>query len=202
MEVHMETSLNLDKLEQRAWTAYFEDGLIDICLGLYLLGGGIRMLADNVWYNLLVLGGILVLAIGKRFITYPRLGRVKFGPSRRIRNRKALVATAVAIIASFVLIVFVLTGRAPSRAVTAPVFGFGFILLFGLIAYFTEFSRLYFYAFLLGITWYLIELRDNSVGPIASLIAGGIALVVGIFMLGRFIRRYPVLGRGEADDKS
>jgi len=198
----METSLNLDKIEQRAWTAYFEDGLVDICLGLLLLGGGIRMLADNVWYNFIVLAGVLILAAGKRLVTFPRLGRVKFGPSRRIRNRKVLLIGAAAMIATFVLLVFALMGKAPSRTVTAPVFGFGFILLFGLIAYFTEFNRLYFYAFLTGVTWYLIELRDNSVGPVASVIAGCIALGIGIIMLGRFIRRYPVLGREEADDRS
>ena len=90
----MSQNISLKALERNAWTSYFQDGLWDIFLGLLLVSSAVNTwLSDSgvpssarisTYIGIMVLGG-LVLWAGKRFITVPRLGRVKFGPKRKAK---------------------------------------------------------------------------------------------------------------------
>ena len=87
----MSQMINLQDVERRAWTLYFQDGLWDIFFGLLFLGGGLRALTGNLWYYLLVAAGVLVLILGKRWITLPRLGQINTARSAR-RARTSCVS--------------------------------------------------------------------------------------------------------------
>jgi len=84
-------------------------------------------------------------------------------------------------------------GLAPSSLVTAPVLVVGIALVFGLMAYFMDFPRLYAYGLLFAISIALTEaLWPSRISGIAFVVSGGIALLIGLVMLVRFLRRYPV----------
>ena len=188
----MSQGVNLKEIERKAWTSYFQDGLWDIFMGLLMLTMGIRDLTDNVWFTWIVLGAVLVPIVGKKLITIPRIGRVKFGTARKAKQWKLMAVIGIAVTATFVLILLGSLGLAPSQAVVAPILVICVALIFGLMAYYMDFRRLYAYALLFAVSMSLWETLGSPIGPIAFSVSGGIALLIGLVVLIRFLRKYPM----------
>ena len=180
----------LHELERKVWTRYFQDGLWDIWLGLMFLGLGLRSLTDNLWWYLLVGAAILVLILGKHWITLPRLGYIKFSAWRRERQMWLRVIIVAAVLLTAVVVFW---GISAGFAYA----GWLFVLLvpgvFLLMAYLMDFPRLAFYALLIAGMMVITERYGDPLGAYAALAVGGIALAIGLFYLWRFLRRYPTL---------
>ena len=187
----MSQDINLKEIERRAWTSYFQDGLWDIFMGLLMLTMGIRSITDNVWFTLVILGALLVAVVGKKFITIPRIGRVKFGPARKAKQNKMGAVVGIAVLATIILLLTTILGLDTPQAVVAPVLVIGIALVFGLMAYYMDFRRLYAYGLLFAISMALWETLDKPIGPMAFSVSGGIALLIGLAALIRFLRKYP-----------
>lgn len=192
----MSQNINLKELELKAWTSYFQDGLWDIFMGLLMLTMGIRGLTDNVWFTLGVGAAVLVSLVGKKFITVPRIGRVKFGPARKAKQRKLMAVVGIAVLATLILLLTTLLGLDTPQAVVAPILVICIALVFGLMAYYMDFGRLYAYGLLFAISMALWETLDSPIGPIAFSVSGGIALLIGLVLLIRFIHKYPKAAEG------
>jgi len=66
-------------------------------------------------------------------------------------------------------------------------------LIFGLLAYYMDFPRLYVYGLLFAVSIALTEaLWPSSVASIAFIVSGIIALLIGLVMLIRFLSKYPL----------
>ncbi|MBU7031559.1 MAG: hypothetical protein HXS53_03430 [Theionarchaea archaeon] len=186
----METD-RLKTLEKKIYQSYFSDGFWDIFLGQFFLFMGIRTLVDNVWFTLFALSAIPIFILGKWFITIPRLGMVKFGEVRKSRQRKLIGFILVAVIATSCLLFISLTGYSFPALVTGIFLGAGITIVFLLMAYFMDFTRLYFYAFIFGISFSLNEIFwGNPIGPLAFILAGASVLVIGLMLLVRFWMTY------------
>ena len=187
----MSQMLSLKDAERKAWTIYFEDGFWDIFFGLLFLGGGLRALTDNLWSYLLVLAGILSIILGRKYITVPRLGAIKFGPKREKRRSvlMALIVTAVAL--TFLALLLPLLGVSPGPN-AGLIFAIIVPMIFVIMAYLMDFKRLYGYAALAAIFIVLTETVSMQAGAVAQIVAGLIALIVGLWHLLRFLRRYPL----------
>ena len=189
----MAHNIDLQSVERRAWTLYFQDGLWDIFLGLLFLGGGLRNLTDNLWFYLLVAAGVLILILGKRWITAPRLGQIKFGKQRNARQNVVRVVAFGVMLFTAVVFIFAVTGQDLSGI---PV-GWIFVILvpgvFLLMAYMLDFTRLYFYTILIVAFMIITELVGDPAAAWAQIVAGLVPLTVGIVLLVRFLRRYPVI---------
>jgi len=212
----MSQNVNLKELERKAWRSFYQDGLWDIFWGLMLLAMAISALLSDIGASEPVqLGimialealGILVLFVGKRRITVPRIGRVRFGPKRKRRLSKVRVVLAVSVLVGAALFVAgpVLTGKL-SRSMT-----FEFILpagwvvnclvVFSLMAYFLDFSRLY----LIGVLYALAvpldvvqrELSSIDLTFVAFGFPAAVILLMGAVVFVRFLRKCP-LSAGEA----
>ena len=97
----MSEQIDLKGLEKRAWRSAFQDGIWDIYLGLLFLGLAIAPFGDA--FGLPAdLGGMIIilcwnsmtvlfLILGKKFITIPRIGFVKFGAKRKKMKKRLLV---------------------------------------------------------------------------------------------------------------
>lgn len=192
----MTQDINLKELELKAWTSYFQDGLWDIFMGLLMLTMGIRGLTDNVWFTLGVGAAVLVSLVGKKFITVPRIGRVKFGPARKAKQRKLMAVVGIAVLATLILLLTTLLGLDTPQAVVAPILVICIALVFGLMAYYMDFGRLYAYGLLFAISMALWETFEEPIGPIAFSVSGGIALLIGLVVLIRFLRKYPKTAEG------
>jgi hypothetical protein len=177
---------NLQVVERRAWTLYFQDGLWDIFLGLLFLGGGLRSLTGNRWFYLLIAAGVLALILGKRWITVPRLGQINFSPQRKARQNVLRVAIFAVVLLTAALALW-----------TALPAGWIFVVLvpgiFLLMAYMMDFKRLYFYSVLIAAFMVITEVYGDPLAAWAQIVAGLVPLTVGLVLLVRFLRHYPVL---------
>lgn len=184
---------DLRTVERRAWTLYFEDGLWDIFFGLLFLAGGLRSLTGSLWYYLLVIAGILALFLGKRWLTLPRLGLIKFGPQRKARTKIVRIVIIGAVIITAVVFILAITGANLPGTAVGWLFVFMLPGVFLLMAYMMDFKRLYLYTVLVAIFTVASELVGGKTAAWAQIIAGVIPLLVGIFLLFRFLHRYPAV---------
>jgi MFS family permease len=208
----MSEKLNLKELERKAWRSFFDDGLWDIYLGLLLASMGVNGLLDRSGltedWGMTIYIGVLVVTmlsfwLAKRFITVPRIGRVKFGHKRKVRRIK----TALVLFASVVfgLIVMLLTSATrngiasgnPWRAIMPAIWAINMLVVFGAMGYFLDFERLYFiglmYAIAIPINEILIALEGIRIGPYLFFACGAIIVAMGIFYLVRFLNNYSVI---------
>ena len=203
----MSDMFNLRHVERRAWRLYFEDGLWDIFLGLLFLGGGLRSLTGNLWYYLLIAAGVLVVILGKRWITLPRLGQIQFSPQRQQRGNVVRIEALVVLLLTAVIFILLVMGVDLSGLPVSWLFVVMVPGIFLLMAYMLDFTRLYGYTVLVAIFTVLGEFVGNPQAAWAQIIAGLVPLAVGIVLLVRFLRRYPVvdeqaLARGADNGRS
>ena len=193
----MTTPIDLKKIERKAWTSYFDDGLWDIFIGLLMLGMGIHILFDEIaWYIAILSLALLILIVGRRLITIPRVGRVKFGPARKVKQKKVMAVGAISLLVGLALSFIPLSVVDPPQTVVAAIAGVWIMLIFGLVAYFMDFRRLYAYGLLFAIAMALVIALDDLIPTIVFLISGGVALLIGLVMFIRFIRKYPKTAEG------
>jgi len=201
--------IDVKEMEKRAWKSTFQDGLWDIYFGLIISGigfswlGGFFGLPETV--NVMVtifswdIGAMIILFLGKKYITRPRMGFVKFGQIRKKRNK--FLALFLGLMVAFTLITFIFTLvgmfqlQMPGYLVMLLI-GLLFITLpFSLIAYYLQLERVYLYAILGGLGLFISELLQPIIGaPYHDIITfGGIGLVItitGLIIFIKFLRRY------------
>lgn len=188
------------ELRRRAYLSYHQDGLIDIILGLCILGFGLNLIlvSKSGDYGVLAWIWFVLYMPLKNRITFPRLGYVRFD-SRRGGARRWTLAALLGVW-SFALLmgvlVFMNTEQVP--AVIKSIFGRGPIPVLGIIvsmtlagiAALTGVKRLYTYAGL-GVFLFLGGALLNVSPAVYTLLFGACILLTGLAMLVRFVRKYP-----------
>ena len=187
----MKTDSYLKQIEKKSWTVYFQDGLWDIYMGLLMLMIGINTFVDNEWYSWLMIAPILLTILGKRFITTPRLGRVRFGSERQKKRIAVLIVIALAVICGTIIAVFSANGDPLPKAAAAAIFGISALLVFGSMAYFLDYKRFYIYGLMLATAFVLDILINEPLVNTSFLVFGAVAILVGLAMLKLFLRKYP-----------
>jgi hypothetical protein len=207
----MSQNINLKELERKAWTSYFQDGLWDIFLGLLLLAMAISALLSDVGFSeslgMAIFIGVEVLAMlvlwaGKRFITAPRMGRVKFGPKRKAKlNWVGVVLLLSVLVGAGVFVAgLAIRGNRPewlNAAFFAPAaWVVNAIVVFSLGAYFLDFNRLYLIGVLYALSVPLDIMFHEFANVDLSFIAFGVPaiviLIIGLVVFTRFLRDYPI----------
>ncbi len=194
----MPESLNLKELERKAWQSFQQDGLMEVSLGALLVLAFLAGIAGEqrffVYIVMLLLGPVLFLA--KRYVTVPRIGQVQFGPKRKANQRLLAVVAVVAVGLTLALMLVAMRGSSWLRDNHVLIsFGLGGMvaLVFTAMAYLKDFPRLYIVGLLIGAAFTVTELLDN---PAPLLVVGSILFVVGLAILARFVRQYPVPSAG------
>lgn len=208
----MSEVLSLKELERKAWRSVFQDGLYDLWLGWLLLHMGVVYLISQVETTVLERTALnlgiyilscLALWAGKRFITVPRIGRVKFSPKRRSRLMKlgVITFTAVTVTFGFTLLAVILKSSPSEDSLwqyLLPVaISLLFLIFFSLAAYYLEYERLYIIAGMFALPEILLllfnELWGIHIGFLAWALPASVVLLMGLITLLRFHRDYPVL---------
>ena len=203
----MTTNMNLKQLERKAWTSFFQDGLLDILMGLALLASGIPALLPGIFISELsqdvVAGVLMVLALvaywaGKRFITVPRMGRAEFSRARKSRQTKAAIIYAISAVVGaivFLMTILGLSSTPPAWVEKLGVEGFlalgiggWMLLILGLGSYFTDYTRGYIIAALYALAFGGTVIVHN---PITFIVAGVLAVLMGLAVFVRFLRTHP-----------
>jgi hypothetical protein len=203
----MSQTMNLKDAERRAWTLYFQDGLWDIFFGCLFLAGGLRTLTDSLWSYLLVVAGLMIFIFGRRMITLPRLGEIKFGRKRKTRRLTLLILIMIAVALTFVVLLLPVLGIATPGPNAGLLFAIIVPMIFVIMAYLMDFKRLYGYAALVTIYMILTEMVSSQAGAVAQIVAGLVALSIGFWYLFHFLRDYPLpeeelMNVGDVDGRS
>lgn len=204
----MSQNISLKEIERKVFTSTFRDGMWDIVLGLWLLTMGIApfleeaMPLSDLWIMILGVPVMLVLWSGKKFITIPRMGLVKFAPKRKFKLSVMLTIVSVTLFLSLLLGVLLATNSISSGlaiGISIPVIAWValFIVGFSVAAYFLNLNRLYAYGVLYAVTLpvHIIlkqtpDFRCISLG--AYFLSASIILVIGTTLLIRFLRDHPI----------
>jgi hypothetical protein len=201
---------SLKEIERRSYRSTFQDGFWDIFLGLIMIGIGLSPLLADIGLTrpwnifMLVLPPALIFWAGKKYVTVPRLGYVKFSLKRKENKKKMILVSSIFIVITFVLVLLTLIRTFKPGWVIIPGRYFGPLLIsflvFGIplsfIAYFLDFPRLYVIAVLFSVSWPLAELLTDITGaPLDGIlsfgVSGSIVLMNGLIIFRRFVRDYP-----------
>jgi hypothetical protein len=198
--------MDLKQTEKKTWGTQFIDGTTDIGIGLLIAVSTVLRFNPGVSYYhyLWMLLPIPFMILAKKYITTPRIGIVKFS-RERVRADRMFVLIAAIIIAVGFSIIFILiaTKKEWLQAIPYPmvIVGVALFIIWSSIAYFRDFPRLYLYAFLGAISVMLTgtNTQNNPAGVLAWSITAVVMIVIGIYYLIKFIKKYP-LPKGNTND--
>ena len=208
----MSDQIDLKGIEKKAWRSAFQDGIWDIYFGSLFLGMAVALFGDSFglapelgsmiiilcWNSLTV----LFLILGKKFITTPRIGFVKFGIKRKKLKKRMLGFLIFNLILAFLFLFVNISGIFElfniGGFIEPLVVGLLLITVpLSILAYFLEFHRLYIYAILFGLGFFNSELLFPLVGSPLDLflsqgLIGIIVILIGSGFLIQFLRKYPL----------
>ena len=213
-DMKMNEKINLKEMEKKAWKSCFQDGLWDIFLGLILLGFGISPFIEEITgvtylisYIILLSLGYIIFYGGKKYITIPRIGNVKFGPKRKSKKIKVVIILAISVIFGLAAILLTQTDLIPYNidiSIWGIIFAINALIVFSLMAYYLDFPRLYIYSIFFATSIFIVETSSSHGGSTSDTVIGFgmfgvVAVLVGLLHLTRFVRRYP-LQKGDITD--
>ncbi len=194
----MKPNHSLAQLKRKAYLAYHQDGILDLCIGATILSIGLWRLTDIVLFGSMSWLSISIYYGLKRAITVPRFGYVVFDEAKR----KTQISIGMALVILLVLatggvLFFGRPDQLPPDLVTFirkfhefVMSGIGALtmLIFGL---WLGIRRLAGYGFvMLLVLWTAIQTGWR--GDLTILSIGSCILLIGAFLLVRFITRYPI----------
>lgn len=206
----MTEKVDLKELEKKAWRSTFQDGLWDIYFGLLFMGMGIYTIPqlfglENTFILVMILmiwnfSSFILFFIGKKLITVPRVGFVRFSKKRVIKKVKLTIFLSfmVGLNVVFLLLPFSGLNIRLDAFTTMLIIGTLFITLpICVVAYFLQFERLYLIAIIgglgLSITGLLRPIVDSPLNNIFTFCPiGGIITAWGIVIFTRFLKAYPL----------
>lgn len=192
----MSQEQDFKKLQQKTYRSYHQDGLIDIIIGLAIIGFGLNIAFDNAAFLFMGWLPIVLYVPMKNRITVPRVGYVKFQSSNKIVFGLVLAGLLVLLLGLFV---FVISGPEllskemqdwlqqyyllPIAVIAALCFIGGALL--------TGITRLYGYALVFLLTfsagnWF------NLHPAIYVISTGAVIEIAGLWLLVRFLREHPL----------
>ena len=209
---------NLKKVERRTIQYWFEDGIWEMAfggmvlfLGIYLLGGYALTPAKSLWHSLWLLGVLPFIFFSFRFmvravrllkekLTYPRAGFVSYRkPDSRKRLRRPSLIGGLSGITSALW--YSLLKNLGGFSLALAGFGLLFALLLFYIALRTNLIRLFLLS-VLSLATGIILARcglEGTSGLWAFYCLMGMAVCVsGAITLRQFVRKNPILEKGQA----
>jgi hypothetical protein len=214
----MSNQFDLKSIERRAFRSTFEDGLWDMYLGLVMAAMAVFMYRPARGYsplNIILAVLLTILAYnlyraGKRHITLPRMGQVRFGPIRKRRKAVlAIVLGGLILLQVGVLLLTVFGWLNPdvSKEINTTliqndlmdmvVASIGALFVgtgLSLVAFFNDVPRGYYNAFVVSLAAFLMIWLNQ---PVYSLILASLVAIPGLVLFVRFLRKYP-LPNGQA----
>lgn len=216
----MSDEISVKDVERRVFAAAFQDGLVDIGIGGFLLAfvfaPYLSPALGDFWATLAVFMPLWVLVypglwLIRRVVVKPRLGTVSFGAWRITRLKRFNLLAFLLLVLSLALSVLstVEFEAVPGWVHTAR-FSLIFLLLFCLAAYFLDFPRLAVYGVLTALAAIVGEVLYQYLDvphhgfPVTFGISAGVMIVIGAVSFIRFLRQHPppndideTSGRGE-----
>ncbi len=199
----MTEKINLSEYKRQIYLFYSEDGLADLAVGLMIFGFGILLLVDMP--ALVGISGLLpflVWYLGKQTLVAPRVGSIQ--PGAEIRKRFLGFFINLLVLGIGVFFFYLVNLQAGRNFLTShPMALLGLVLGIAIssLGVMLKTNRFYFYSLLV----FLAMAAGEYLGPrittydpylAAVICAGLVIMIVGSFVLARFLRKYPVQKMG------
>jgi len=204
----MNDKIDLKELEKKSYRFTFKDGIYDIAWGALLVSFALAPILREIiylWYILVVIPPApLIIILGKKYITVPRMGIVKFDLKRRKSLKKMLLISTILVPLTIIIFILTLINIFPGNIGSAldgfaiPIgAGIFAIILLSLCAFLIDFPNMYLYGLIIGLGIPINEILQRFIGsPLDSLItfgtSGCILLIFGLFTLIKFIQKYQI----------
>jgi MFS family permease len=203
----MTGQISLKEAEKKAFRIRHDDGLWDILLGCFFLVFAIAPFLSpslgDFWSSAVFIpfwGMVfLVVRLIRKWVVGPRMGVVKLGRARKTKLMKLSVVMLVVNVIAFILgIVAAMTVGSVPGQMPAIILGLTLLIGFSIAAYFLDFTRLYVYGLLVGLSpligeWLWTEGFASHHGfPITFGATAGIMMLVGLSVFLRLLRDNPV----------
>ena len=197
----MQVDIDLKRILRRVYMSYFQDGLWDICLGLFLLGWGVSILTGYIY---LMGGGFMVIYFAvwglKKGITYQRIGYVRMDEREtRMKARFTLILGIMVLAGALMLVIGLPAIRPDWLSDYFPLlFSCMIALVVGGVGWWMGAYRFILHAviiFLAGAAnaWLGVE------WPHTYIAAGGIITLIGLIKFILFLSKYPKISSEERD---
>ena len=199
--------ISLREAERKAFRTTCNDGLWDVFLGcwasMFVIGPFLSSSLGDFWSSAVFLPfwGLvfLVIRLIRKYVVAPRVGVVNFGQARKAKLAKFTVVMLIVNVIAFILgfVAAVNFGRVSGQTIII-IFGLIFLTAFSIAAYFLDFSRLYIYGLLVGLSplvgeWLWAHGYASHHGlPITFGATAGIMILVGLAVFVRLLRDNPV----------
>lgn len=180
------------KIQRKIYMTFFQDGLWDVVLGLFLLAWGFAILFDLGWLPAVAFIVFFYLALSlKQKITYPRTGYARPAEQRKQRSR-AVIAGGATLLLGIMVFLLVVTGGMPQflKDYFELLFGTMLAIVIGLVGYWWGIVRWYYYAGLVFVFATFNQWLGLSF-ELSFFIPGGVILFYGLIIFVRFLRKYP-----------
>jgi hypothetical protein len=190
----MVEDIKLKEIQRKIYLSFFQDGLWDIFLGLFILGWGLTILTDAVYLPGPLFVGLYFAVWGvKKRLTYPRIGYARFSETgrRRVTARFLILGTVVLLVGVMMAVLWGIGTRPQWLADYFPLVFNGILAaIVCIVAYWARANRFYLYAVLIFLgavfhLWLGIPWEFGFIG------AGGIIMLIGVGILINFLRKYP-----------
>lgn len=188
----------LKQLNRQTYKAFHRDGIIDILLGIVFWGFGLWLLLNNVLFTFVSWLSFSFYAYLKRTITIPRFGYVRFEEDRR--QRAISLGIALVIIALLLLAQYFLMDPDRSKFRLLAFFQKNHVyvmssiwavllIIYGFLRGLYRFAGYGFLLLTMLISFYFGEIPGRN----ALFIMGGLTSIIGVILLGSFIRENPII---------
>ena len=203
------TNINsLEQVERKVFASYFNDGMWDIYGGLILLGFGLAVLTGQMILLIVCIALAMVPVLVRKPVVTARLGNVQFSSHRQVKTARykvlAWVAGLLFLVLGIVLMAWYSAGGTPTwfdnwmKDYFFIAIGAMLATLVWLAAYATSVARFYLHGLVVMATFIAASLlKPENLEGIPLVSGGGLVLLIGIFLLVRFLKNNPVHGGKE-----
>lgn len=198
----MPKNVDISGIEKKAYMSYYQDGILDLFVGAFILSFGVGMIFDiGILPAIFAAIGLPLWFALKKSITYPRLGLVKFSHERREKEKKEknifmVFFTFTMLFGVVVFMAFSMPGEVALLIKNNAILIFGGVIAGGIAlgAFVLGVRRMYGYAVLTFSVFFLGDLLGVYLAYY-FFVAGGAILLCGTFVLMRFLHKYQLTDR-------
>jgi hypothetical protein len=198
---------DLEAIESRLFQSTQDDGFLELQFGVILLILGITAYIDdigmlNYYYGyFLILASPLIVILGRRYITEPRLGKVKFGAKRQQRLAGATMILSASVLLGLLVFILAATNiiRIPEAVqpyVIPIIIALTIFLTLAALGHFMNNPRIVLIGAIFAgaeLSIPILRLHTDLVSPAGVALTGGgvLIIIMATWFLAKFLRDHP-----------